>query len=86
MTSVRFVVRNQLTRIAGGGEVACVLLQGSGLFAIEATIGSLCPARRKKTLVVVNGADAEEAAQMMERIGRPLRAAVLSRKLSGQGV
>ena len=70
MTSVRFV-RNQLTRIAGGGEVACVLLQGSGLFAIEAAIGSLCPARRKKTLVVVNGADAEEAAQMMERIGRP---------------
>ena len=69
IASVRFI-RNQLTRIAGGGDISCVLLQGSGLFAIEATIGSLCPARRKKTLVVVNGAEGEQVAQIMERIDR----------------
>ena len=70
VSSLRFV-RNQLVRVAGGGDVACVLLQGPGQFAIEAAIGSLCPARRKKTLVVVNGADGEQAARIMERIGRP---------------
>ncbi len=49
----------------------CVIMQGSGTFAIEAALGSFCPAKRKKTLVVANGAYGDRAAQILERIGRP---------------
>ncbi len=69
--AVRFV-RNELKRIAGCDEsYDAVLQQGSGIFAIEAAIGTFCPARRKKTLVICNGARGEQTAQMFERIGRP---------------
>jgi 2-aminoethylphosphonate-pyruvate transaminase len=65
-------VRTELKRIAGCNDShECVLLQGSGTSAVEAAVGTLCPARRKKTLVICNGADGERAASMMERIGRP---------------
>ena len=49
----------------------CVIMQGSGTFAIEAALGSFCPAKRKKTLVVANGAYGDRAGQILERIGRP---------------
>jgi 2-aminoethylphosphonate-pyruvate transaminase len=49
----------------------CVIMQGSGTFAIEAALGSLCPDKRRKTLVVANGAYGDRAAQILERIGRP---------------
>jgi 2-aminoethylphosphonate-pyruvate transaminase len=69
--AIRFV-RNELKRIAGCDETYdAVLLQGSGIFAIEAAIGTFCPARRKKTLVICNGTRGEQTAQMLERIGRP---------------
>lgn len=66
-------VRSQLLQIANGDATFdCVMLQGPAAFAVEAAIGSFCPARRKKTLVICNGADAENAAQTLEALGRPL--------------
>lgn len=65
-------VRSELKRIAGCDDsYGLVLLQGSATFAIEAAIGSFCPARRKKTLVVCNGARGEQTALIFERINRP---------------
>ena len=49
----------------------CVIMQGSGTFAIEAALGSFCPASAGKTLVVANGAYGDRAANILERIGRP---------------
>ena len=49
----------------------CVIMQGSGTFAIEAALGSLCPDKRRKTLIVANGAYGDRAANILERIGRP---------------
>ena len=49
----------------------CVIMQGSGTFAIEAALGSLCPDKRRKTLVVANGAYGDRAANILQRIGRP---------------
>jgi 2-aminoethylphosphonate-pyruvate transaminase len=65
-------VRDELKRIAGSGEQHdCVLMQGPGTFAMEAVIGTLCPAKRKKTLVISNGTYAERAATLLERAERP---------------
>ena len=49
----------------------CVIMQGSGTFAIEAALGCFCPANAGKTLVVANGAYGDRAAKILERIGRP---------------
>jgi len=65
-------IRRALLRIAGCDETyECVIMQGSGTFAIEAALGSLCPQKKKKTLVVANGAYGERAAKILEKIGRP---------------
>lgn len=49
-------VREQIVRIADAvGTHVCVPVQGSGTFAVEATIGTLVP-RDGKLLVLVNGA------------------------------
>jgi 2-aminoethylphosphonate-pyruvate transaminase len=50
----------------------CVIMQGSGTFAIEAALGSFCPSKRYKTLVVCNGAYGERAAKILNRLGRPV--------------
>ena len=64
-------IRQELLRIAGCDETyECVLMQGSGTFAIEAALGAFCPDKRKKTLVVANGAYGERAAQILTKIGR----------------
>ena len=64
-------IRDELLRLAGCNHTYdCVLMQGSGTFAIEAALGSFAPAKRKKTLVVANGAYGERAAQILERLGR----------------
>jgi 2-aminoethylphosphonate-pyruvate transaminase len=66
-------VRNSLLRIAGADtSYNCVMLQGPSAFAIEAAIASFCPPRRKKTLVICNGADGENVAQTLEALGRPV--------------
>ncbi|MGE3830630.1 MAG: 2-aminoethylphosphonate--pyruvate transaminase [Parvibaculaceae bacterium] len=66
-------IRRSLIRMAGcGPSYECVIMQGSGTFAIEAALGSFFPAKRQKTLVVMNGAYGERAAKILERIGRPV--------------
>ena len=65
-------IRQELLQLAGCDDTyECVLMQGSGTFAIEAALGSFCPDKRKKTLVVANGAYGERAAQILEKINRP---------------
>ena len=66
-------IRDELKRLAGCDDTyECVIVQGSGTFAIEATLGALTPNKRKKTLVVANGAYGERAAKIIEKIGRPV--------------
>jgi 2-aminoethylphosphonate-pyruvate transaminase len=48
----------------------CVFMQGSGTAGIEAALGTLSPSKRKKTLIVCNGAYGLRAVQVMERLGR----------------
>jgi 2-aminoethylphosphonate-pyruvate transaminase len=65
-------IRRELLRIAGCDDAyECVIMQGSGTFAIEAALGSLAPQRRKKTLVLANGAYGERAAKILEVLARP---------------
>ena len=64
-------IREQLLTLAGcDHSYECVLMQGSGTFAIEAALGSFAPSKRKKTLVVANGAYGERAAQILDKLGR----------------
>ena len=64
-------IRAELLQIAGCDDTyECVIMQGSGTFAIEAALGSFAPSKRYKTLVVANGAYGERAAQILTRIGR----------------
>jgi len=63
-------VRHRLLDIAGvAGSHACVPLQGSGTFAVEATIGTLLP-RDGHLLILVNGAYGRRMARICEIIGR----------------
>lgn len=55
--------------IDGGTDYACVPLQGSGTFAVEAAIGSLMP-RDGKLLVLINGAYGKRMAQLSQMMGR----------------
>jgi 2-aminoethylphosphonate-pyruvate transaminase len=65
-------IRRQLLKLANCDQTyECIIMQGSGTFAIEAALGSFCPDKRKKTLVVANGAYGDRAAKILERIGRP---------------
>ncbi len=65
-------IRRRILQLANcDTRYECVIMQGSGTFAIEAALGSLCPDKRRKTLVVANGAYGDRAAQILERIGRP---------------
>jgi 2-aminoethylphosphonate-pyruvate transaminase len=66
-------IRSNLLDVANCGPAyECVIMQGSGTFAIEAALGSFCPSKRYKTLVVCNGAYGERAARILNRIGRPV--------------
>jgi 2-aminoethylphosphonate-pyruvate transaminase len=65
-------IREQLKALAGcGPRHECVLMQGSGTFAIEAALGSLAPATHTKTLVIANGAYGDRAAAILDRLKRP---------------
>lgn len=65
-------IRKDLLKLANcGPEYECVIMQGSGTFAIEAALGSFCPVAKTKTLVVANGAYGDRAAKILERMGRP---------------
>ena len=66
-------IRKGLLKLAGCDEsYECVIMQGSGTFAIEAALGCFCPAEGAKTLVVANGAYGDRAAAILKRIGRPV--------------
>jgi 2-aminoethylphosphonate-pyruvate transaminase len=54
----------------GGPDYDCVLMQGSGTFAMEAALGSFCPAVEAKTLVMANGIYGARAAAILKRIRR----------------
>lgn len=58
-----------LAIIDGASDYACVPLQGSGTFAVEAAIGTLMP-RDGKLLVLVNGAYGKRMAQLTAMMGR----------------
>lgn len=63
-------IRDKLVRIAGGaGDYVCVPVQGSGTFAVEATLGTLLP-RDGKLLVLVNGAYGERMMKIAKYMGR----------------
>jgi 2-aminoethylphosphonate-pyruvate transaminase len=65
-------IRKRLLALAGCSEAyECVIMQGSGTFAIEAALGGFCPKAEHSTLVVSNGAYGERAAGILERLGRP---------------
>jgi len=67
-------IRERVAAIAGGlGTHVCVPMQGSGTFAIEATLGTLVP-RSGKLLVMVNGAYGQRMVRIMEVIGRAVSA------------
>ncbi|MFT3988644.1 2-aminoethylphosphonate--pyruvate transaminase [Aestuariivirga sp.] len=66
-------IRKGLLKAAScGADYECVIMQGSGTFAIEAALGCFCPSGEAKTLVVANGAYGDRAAKILERIGRPV--------------
>jgi 2-aminoethylphosphonate-pyruvate transaminase len=63
-------IRDQLVKIAGGeGDYVCVPVQGSGTFAVEATLGTLLP-RDGRLLVLVNGAYGERMMKIAKYMGR----------------
>jgi 2-aminoethylphosphonate-pyruvate transaminase len=63
-------LRERLVGLAGGtGSHVCVPVQGSGTFAIEATLGTLVP-RDGKVLVLINGAYGRRMAKICEYYGR----------------
>lgn len=64
-------VRDRLSRLAGGTAAhhPCVLLQGSGTFAVEAMIGSLIP-REGEVLVLENGAYGRRIAEICRILDR----------------
>ncbi|WP_284165544.1 2-aminoethylphosphonate--pyruvate transaminase [Frigidibacter sp. SD6-1] len=62
---------DQLVALAGDrdGEFACVPMQGSGSFCVEAMLGTFVP-RSGKVLVLANGAYGLRAAETMKYLGR----------------
>lgn len=60
-------IRAELVKIAGGGDITAVLMQGSGTFAVEATIGSAIP-ETGKLLVISNGCYGKRIAQIADRL------------------
>lgn len=86
-------IRDRLVALAGGeGTHICVPVQGSGTFAVEATIGTLLP-RDGRLLVLVNGAYGRRMVRIAEVMPRsvvaietaedtPVSAAALERVLA----
>jgi 2-aminoethylphosphonate-pyruvate transaminase len=65
-------IRNRLLSLAGAGQSRdCVLVQGPAGNAIETALGSFAPVKSAKTLIISNGADGDNAANVLQRLGRP---------------
>ena len=63
------VCQRLVALVGGEGGYACVPVQGSGTFAVEAAIGTLVPAKGK-VLVLVNGAYGARMARICAVLGR----------------
>ena len=61
-----------LSMASADATYECVIMQGSGTFAIEAALGAFCPATDGRTLVVANGAYGDRAAHILQKIMRPV--------------
>jgi 2-aminoethylphosphonate-pyruvate transaminase len=65
-------IRQRLVVLANGGEDrVCVPLQGSGTFAVEATLGTLLSRHKSKLLILINGAYGHRMARICEKQGQP---------------
>lgn len=62
-------LRARLVEMAGGGDLDCVPVQGSGTFVVEAMLGSLI-ARDARVLVLANGAYGQRIAKTLACLGR----------------
>jgi len=68
-TALTKQVTHQILAAAGADEtIACVLMQGSGTFAVEAALRTFIP-KRGGIIVGVNGAYGERMARLAERAG-----------------
>jgi 2-aminoethylphosphonate-pyruvate transaminase len=68
-------IRDRLVAMADAdGTHVCVPVQGSGTFAVEATIGTLIPRYGGKLLVLVNGAYGRRMVRIANVIGRAVMA------------
>jgi 2-aminoethylphosphonate-pyruvate transaminase len=67
------VRRSLVDMVHGEDRIVAVPVQGSGTFAVEATIGTLVP-REGKLLVLVNGAYGKRMVEMTRRMGRAVEA------------
>tara|TARA_B100000886_G_scaffold340401_1_gene309723 strand:- start:8988 stop:10130 length:1143 start_codon:yes stop_codon:yes gene_type:complete len=64
-------VRSKLCKLAGAEEgYNCIPIQGSGTFAVEATLGTLLPRRMGKCLILINGVYGERMAKICDYLGR----------------
>jgi 2-aminoethylphosphonate-pyruvate transaminase len=64
-------IRRALLKLAGCDDShVCVLLGGTHDHAVESVIGSIGPDKKKKTLIVSNGVDAQHTAALMQRLGK----------------
>jgi 2-aminoethylphosphonate-pyruvate transaminase len=65
-------IRRRLTALANGTDShTCVPVQGSGTFAVEATLGTLVPREGGKLLILINGAYGRRMEKICRTIGRP---------------
>jgi len=67
-TVVEQIRRQLVSLVAGGSEATSVLMQGSGTFGVEATLGTVVP-RSGGLLVVNNGAYGGRMLEIARRIG-----------------
>ncbi|WP_211747725.1 2-aminoethylphosphonate--pyruvate transaminase [Paenibacillus sp. Marseille-Q4541] len=70
-------IRQKLVHLAAPitpEEYTAVLMQGSGSFSVESTIGTVLPREGAKLAVAVNGAYGERIVQMAEILGIPVTA------------
>ena len=65
-------IRRRLVALANGDpDHVCVPVQGSGTFAVEATLGTLLSRQTSKLLILINGAYGRRMARICEKLGQP---------------
>ena len=65
-------IRQRLLALANGSQDhVCVPVQGSGTFAVEATLGTLLSRQTAKLLILINGAYGHRMARICEKLGQP---------------